>query len=84
MLTIYTLGSDVSAVSALAHVRKMQTVPVAGFTPGERDYIRRELVMFFSIFPTVAEGFSLSTWRSGPQAGKPKLPSAARRFWREG
>jgi hypothetical protein len=57
---------------------KMQTLPVAGFTAGERDYIRRELDMFFSTFPTVAEGFSLRTWRGGPQAGKPKLPPAAK------
>jgi hypothetical protein len=47
-------------------------------TPAERDYIRRELDMFFSTFPTVAEGFQLKTWRTGPQAGQPKLPPAAR------
>src|ERR1700738_399959 len=46
------------------------------FTPGERDYIRRELDMFFSTYPTVAEGFQLKTWRGGPQAGQPKLPGA--------
>src|SRR6202051_959204 len=38
------------------------------FTPGERDYIRRELDMFFSTYPTVAEGFQLKTWRGGSQA----------------
>jgi hypothetical protein len=27
------------------------------FVPGEREYVRRELDMFFSIYPTVAEGF---------------------------
>ena len=47
------------------------------FTPGERDYIRRELDMFFSTYPTVAEGFQLKTWRGGSQAGQPKLPPAA-------
>jgi hypothetical protein len=47
------------------------------FTPGERDYIRRELDMFFSTYPTVAEGFQLKTWRGGPQAGQPKLSPAA-------
>ena len=31
----------------------------ASFTPAERDYIRRELSMFFSTLPTVAEGFAL-------------------------
>ena len=48
------------------------------FTPGEREYIRRELDMFFSTYPTVAEGFQLKTWRGGPQAGQPKLPPPAR------
>ena len=48
------------------------------FTPAERDYIRRELDMFFSIYPTMAEGFQLKTWRGGPQAGQPKLPPSAR------
>ncbi|MDB5404671.1 MAG: hypothetical protein JWQ55_6689 [Rhodopila sp.] len=36
------------------------------FTPGERDYIRREFDMFFSTYPTVAEGFQLKIWRGGP------------------
>src|SRR5664279_4277416 len=31
--------------------------PVTGFSAGEREYIRRELDMFFSTLPTVAEGF---------------------------
>ncbi len=57
---------------------KMQTAPVAKFTPGERDYIRRELDMFFSTLPTVAEGFPLKTWRGGPEAGKPKLSPIAK------
>jgi hypothetical protein len=47
------------------------------FTPAERAYIRRELDMFFSTYPTVAEGFQLKTWRGGAQAGRPKLPPAA-------
>jgi hypothetical protein len=47
-------------------------------TPAERNYIRRELDMFFSTFPTVAEGFQLKTWQGGPHAGQPKLPPAAR------
>ena len=50
---------------------------IAGFTAGERDYIRRELDQFFSTLPTVAEGFWLKTWRGGPKAGKPKIPPAA-------
>jgi len=47
------------------------------FTPGERDYIRRELDQFFSTLPSVADGLQLRTWRGGPQAGQPKVPSAA-------
>jgi hypothetical protein len=52
--------------------------PTTGFAPAERDYIRRELDMFFSTLPTVAEGFQLKIWRGGPEAGKPKLPPVAR------
>ena len=54
------------------------------FTPVERDYIRRELDMFFSTYPTVAEGFQLKTWRGGPQAGQPKLPPAAKSLLERG
>ena len=57
---------------------KIQTAPLAGFTPGERDYIRRELDMFFSTLPSVSEGFQLKTWRGGPEAGKPKLSPVAK------
>jgi hypothetical protein len=56
---------------------KTQALPVTSFTPGERDYIRRELDMYFSTLPTVAEGFQLKTWRGGPEAGKPKLSHIA-------
>ena len=47
------------------------------FTAVEREYIRRELDMFLSSFPTIAEGFQLKTWRGGSRAGQPKLPPAA-------
>jgi hypothetical protein len=57
-------------------MHKMPTAPTT-FTPGEREYIRRELDVFFSTYPTVAEGFQLKTWRGGPQAGQPKLPPPA-------
>jgi hypothetical protein len=50
----------------------------AAFTPGERDYVRRELDRFFSTLPSVADGFQLRTWRGGPQAGQPKVPMVAR------
>ena len=49
----------------------------SAFTPVERDYIRRELDIFFSTLPSVAEGFHIKTWRGGPQAGQPKVPQAA-------
>jgi hypothetical protein len=52
--------------------------PVIGLSPGKREYIRRELDMFFSTLPTVAEGFQLKTWRGGPQAGRPKLSPVAK------
>jgi hypothetical protein len=51
---------------------------VGGFTAGERDYIRRELDMFFSTLPRVADGFQLKTWRGGPLARQPKVPPVAR------
>jgi hypothetical protein len=53
-------------------------VPVAVFTLGEREYIRRELDQFFSFFPSVAGGFALRTWRGGPHKDQPKLPPAAK------
>ncbi len=56
----------------------LQNGEAAGFTPGERDYIRRELDMFFSTYPRVADGFQLKTWRGGPQAGQAKVPPTAK------
>ena len=57
---------------------RMQTTTRAGFTTGERDYIRRELDQFFSTLPAVADGFHLKIWRGGTQAGQPKLPLVAK------
>src|SRR6267154_2689114 len=62
---------------------KMATAATT-FTPAERDYVRRELDMFFSTYPTEAEGFQLKTWRGGPQAGQPKLPPPAHRLLERG
>jgi hypothetical protein len=53
-------------------------VSVGGFSPGEWDDIRRAFDMFFSTLPTVAEGFSLKTWRSVPEADMPALSPVAR------
>jgi hypothetical protein len=57
---------------------KPQKAAATGFTTVEREYIRRELDMFFSTYPSVAEGFQLKTWRGGPQAGQPKIPPTAK------
>ncbi len=59
-------------------------VTTVTFTPAERDYIRRELDMFFSTFPTVAEGFQLKMWRGGAQAGQPKVPPVAKSLLERG
>src|SRR5271166_6452096 len=63
---------------AVITMTDMQTAPSIGFTPSERAYIRTELDIFFSTLPTVAEGFQLKTWRSGPDRGKPKLSPVAK------
>ena len=60
------------------HEHDQQKAMIAGFTTAERDYIRRNLDQFFSTLPTVADGFLLKTWRSGPQAGQPKVPLPAK------
>lgn len=54
-----------------------KTTAAAAFTPGERDYMRRDLDRFFSTLPSVAEGFQFRTWRGGSQAGQPKVPVVA-------
>ena len=54
-----------------------KTAAPDAFSSAERDYIRRELDMFFSTLPRVVDGFQLKTWRGGPQAGQPKVPPVA-------
>jgi hypothetical protein len=49
----------------------------SGLNSEERSYIRRELDMVFSTLPTVAEGFQLKVWATGPNKGRPKMPPAA-------
>jgi hypothetical protein len=46
------------------------------FTSLEREYIRQELDLSFGTYPSVARGFHLRAWKSGPQAGQPRLPKA--------
>ncbi len=47
------------------------------FSAAERAYIRRELDRVLSTLPTAAEGFLLKVRKTGPNAGKPKLPPPA-------
>jgi hypothetical protein len=68
----------------LALMSKRQDGMLAGFTAVERDFIRRELDMFFSTLPRVADGFQLRTWRGGPQARQPKLSPAAKSLLERG
>ena len=49
----------------------------AVLTPAEREYMHPELSIFFSTLPTVAGGFTLKRWASGPRRGQPKVPQAA-------
>ncbi len=65
--------------SPSCYIAGMLTSPtaVAAFSPAERGYIRRELDVFFTTLPTVAEGFQLRIWKGGPRKGAPKLPLAA-------
>ncbi len=46
------------------------------FTAQERELLRRELGRHFGQDPSAADGLFLRRWRSGPQAGQPKLPPA--------
>src|ERR1700736_268347 len=62
----------------LFRIMSKKATAATTFKPGQRECIRRELDTFFSTYPTVAEGFQLKTWRSGPQAGQPKRPPSAR------
>jgi hypothetical protein len=55
--------------------RKASSLSVS-FTALEREYIRQELGLSFGTYPSVAKGFHLRTWKSGPQAGQPRLPKA--------
>jgi hypothetical protein len=41
-----------------------------GLTPDERAYIRRELDLFFSTLPRVADGLYLRTWQSRKGCGR--------------
>ena len=58
-------------------MKAFETAVSAEFIQSERDYIRRELDMFFSTLPSAADGFQLKTWRGGPKAGEPKVPPVA-------
>ena len=63
---------------------KQQPAPGEDFTARERDYIRLELGMSFSTLPTVAEGFMVKRWQTGPLKGQPKIPLHAQRLVDQG
>ena len=48
-----------------------------GFTLQERTLLRHEFFVRFGQAPLLALGIRLRSWRTGPQAGQPKLPPAA-------
>lgn len=63
---------------------RRSTIEPPPFTAQERDLIRRELCQHFGQDPRAADGFLLRTWRSGPQAGQPKLPLAVQSMLERG
>ena len=46
------------------------------FTLPERALLRHEFFVRFGQAPRLADGIHLRSWRTGPQAGQPKLPPA--------
>ncbi len=42
----------------------------------ERALLRREFFVRFGQAPLLADGIRLRSWRTGPQAGQPKMPPA--------
>lgn len=54
----------------------MTQVDCPAFTAAERDFIRREVCKHFGSFPALADGIFLRTWRAGPNAEQPKIPTA--------
>ena len=46
------------------------------FTLPERALLRHEFFVRFGQAPLLAHGIRLRSWRTGPQAGQPKLPPA--------
>lgn len=57
-------------------MERTATSSSASFSAIEREYIRQELDISFGTYPSVARGFHLRTWKSGPLAGQPRLPKA--------
>ncbi len=54
------------------------------FTAQEREFIRCEMGMRFSQYPSVADGLFLRSWRGGEHKGEPKLPPAVRTMLERG
>jgi hypothetical protein len=54
----------------------MTQEPSSPFDAAERALLRREFFPRFGQAPSLADGIWLRTWRSGAQAGQPKIPPA--------
>ena len=48
------------------------------FTATERGFLRHAFAGTFDATPSLDAGIPLTTWRTGPHAGEPKLPPALR------
>lgn len=56
----------------------------AAVTAKEGADIRSELDRFMTSLPAAADGFMLRIWRTGPNAGHPKIPPAGRSLTNRG
>lgn len=57
-------------------VKAAMALPPSPFSAAERALLRLEFMVRFGQTPRLADGIWLRVWRGGPQAGKPKVPTA--------
>jgi hypothetical protein len=55
----------------------MKQEPPSPFDAAERALLRHEFFPRFGQAPSLVDGIWLRTWRTGAQAGQPKIPAAA-------
>jgi hypothetical protein len=48
------------------------------FTELELEFLKRRFDIQFGEAPAVTDGILLKTWKSGPEKGRPKIPSAVK------